>query len=175
MQRRELLKTAAMDSIIYALIMGVSTFYFAVRQQELRADGQRLQELYEKAHVRLADVEGHLEKAKAEIRNENARIRLLLLARMSDYSRELEFWRDTIRRLMYAHVPNKATLEELLNDISASLKTFSTRADSNALNFNTITTMAGMLNSSELARSRGVEREARPEDATTARAVTGTT
>lgn len=54
------------------------------------------------------------------------RIRVLLMARLDDYSRELEFWRNTIRKLVLASGEDRKSAEQLLKQVSKSLGTHHT-------------------------------------------------
>ena len=59
------------------------------------------------------------------------RIKILLLARLSDYSKELTFWRDTIRKILYSmSKTGKKAAEEVIKEVTATLKTHSTLSES---------------------------------------------
>jgi len=162
--RWSLLKSVLVDSIVYAIAMGLMVFFVVARLEERRAEHRRLEEKWQKARDEAGNLKAETTTIKVELRKDWARVKLLLLARISDYSRELEYWRDTVRRIIYVSGASKDTAEALLNEVTASLKTYSTRASASALDFNTITTMAGMLSAAETSRRAGPEKPAEPEE-----------
>jgi hypothetical protein len=58
------------------------------------------------------------------------RINLLLMARITDLSKELTFWRDTIRKIIYTSGRSKLDAEEILKLVSSHLGTQSTHGRS---------------------------------------------
>lgn len=55
------------------------------------------------------------------------RFKTTTLKRLSDYSKELDFWRDTIRKVLYTANIDKSHAEKLIDDVTNSLKTYTTR------------------------------------------------
>ena len=49
------------------------------------------------------------------------------LVRMRDYQKELDFWKDTIRKFLYKSKETEDSAERLFSIITDSLKTYSTR------------------------------------------------
>src|ERR1039458_3337633 len=86
------------------------------RMEEFRAQ-------YEKIEVKNTK----MEKETKELRTTQGRLRLYLLSRLSDYSKELEFWRDTIRRILYTGGLGEGPTDLILKSVSASLHTYSTQ------------------------------------------------
>jgi hypothetical protein len=56
------------------------------------------------------------------------RMKIYYLARMNDYSKELDFWKDTIRKIMYQKVSKKKDNEEVFDIVTKELKTYGTRS-----------------------------------------------
>ncbi|MEX3962697.1 hypothetical protein AB4Y42_10825 [Paraburkholderia sp. EG286B] len=73
-----------------------------------------------------------LEEAKKDIDSVNAKLvrvdasgtklRILLLSRINDYAKELEFWRNAIRSMM-----PKSDAEQIIGSVTDTLKTYGTR------------------------------------------------
>lgn len=149
-----ILKQVGADSLVYGVLLGIFSFAVFSRQQELRTELQKATESRETLNRELSKIEAETHTLRSEMGKTWARTKLLLLARISDYSRELEFWRDTVRRVLYANSSTREEREAFLSEVTATLKTYSTRASRYALDYNTITTMAGILNRSEEAQRR---------------------
>jgi hypothetical protein len=71
-----------------------------------------------------------IEKEFFEYRDAYVKIRVILLARISEYQKELDFWRDTIRKVVYEVTKNKNDAEKLIDQVSLALKTYSLRENS---------------------------------------------
>jgi hypothetical protein len=84
--------------------------------------------------------------------NSNSRLRILLLARLADYAKELDFWRNTMAKLVLTAGGSKQDVEAINKQITESLKTFTTRSRA-ADDFDTITAVASMLHRAEEVKS----------------------
>jgi hypothetical protein len=72
------------------------------------------------------------------------RIKILLLARISDYAKELQFWRDTVRKVLYQTSHEQSTSEKLINQVTQALGTHTARTGE-TLDFDVIKAAAGIL------------------------------
>jgi hypothetical protein len=57
----------------------------------------------------------------------HARIRLITSATISDLSKELQFWRDTIRKIIVTNTADKKTAENLITQITETLESWRTQ------------------------------------------------
>lgn len=113
---REIILTVLLNALISSIILGF--FLFFQRHSMLKL----LQEL--------SRLDNRLEKQEETLRKHETsgrKMRLLLLARLSDYAKELSFWRDTIRRVIYTSGSNKDRADTVIREVQKSLKTY--RAD----------------------------------------------
>ncbi len=78
-----------------------------------------------------------------EIKNLVERQKLLLLSRISDYTKELDFWRDTIRKILFSQKFSKQKVEAIITQVTNNLETYGTLKQAN--DFDAISTLAGML------------------------------
>lgn len=90
-----------------------------------------------------------IEKNYKEIMEEKAyrlKSRLLYESRISDYRKELDYWRDTIRKILY----KECNPEDLYREIATSLKTYKTLKpyDRNNIDYISVATKA-LLNKNE--------------------------
>lgn len=122
--------------LIYGLFVGVGHFWEYSQKQELT---KRIDEV----DKRLADVKDEARRRLEESTNSVSRIKVLMLARISEYSRELQFWRDTIRKILYLQNQDRRSREAFLDEVSANLKTYQTR--DSIPEFEVVSTMADML------------------------------
>jgi hypothetical protein len=151
-------------ALLYSLIFGFFLFYIQTR----------LDESDQKHQKRVAEVREELDKAKIEERNlvekqeklgeettrtvddlrkeinevrkADARIRILQGARLGDYSKELDFWRDTIRKVLYQSSSDEKISEMLIRQVTESLKTYGTLESSK--DYDAIAAMAKLLTDS---------------------------
>jgi len=106
----------------------------------------------------IADLRRDVDTAREEGRRERAligqntadlrRAKLLTLARLSDYAKELQFWRDTVRKAVYQTTNDTAGAEKLIAAISESLGTQST-AKAGVAEFETVKMLAAVLRRAE--------------------------
>lgn len=66
-----------------------------------------------------------------ELSKDNQKLKLLLLTRMTDYAKELTFWRDTIRKIMYDANKKNVDSEMIIDTVTKNLKTYSTKNEKN--------------------------------------------
>ncbi|KQU24983.1 hypothetical protein ASG65_16790 [Bacillus sp. Leaf13] len=76
----------------------------------------------EKLDKKLDESEKALEKFKID----SKKSQILLLAKLNDYRKELNFWRDTIRKIIYQLPNGDSKAEQLIKIVSKSLKTYQT-------------------------------------------------
>lgn len=93
------------------------------RVQELKKEAEELKKEQEKANSEIKEMRLKCEK----IEGRQVKIRVLLEAKLRDYRLELDFWRDTIRKMLYKGVNNQLSSEELLDTVTDTLKTYQTR------------------------------------------------
>ena len=155
---RSAIKGAFIDALIYSLFVGIATFFFYARQESLKTHFKELREesdqLIGEARVQMDQLRKEIEELKSQDAKNTSiafdktrRIRLILLARLSDYRRELEFWRDTIRKLVNSQGKSKESADTLINHVTESLRTFGTL--SSADDYQTISAYAAMLKASD--------------------------
>lgn len=129
----EILFSSFVISILYSIIFGIFIYFEGQKSKER---DKKISELTESSDKALKHWEGQQKTCH--------RVRLLLLARLNDYAKELSFWRDTIRKTIYSTGQNKENADQILKEVQINLKTF--KADSNDYNeFQAISTMADFI------------------------------
>ncbi len=115
------LKNALIAAAIYSMMMFIFYYLHEVNRDKIYWKFKQLSKETESQNdllrKRIEDIESYYTKMK-----------LLLLARISDYAKELSFWQNTIR-LMATSEENKKNAEEIVNKITETLKTYGTNAD----------------------------------------------
>ncbi|USK64845.1 hypothetical protein [Peribacillus frigoritolerans] len=121
------------NAVIFALMMGVNTYVsgkrresqikalegkIAVLDETVRIDDEKVKELRKE----LNNVVIQFEKRNSS----NMKSKILLLAKLNDYRKELSFWRDTIRKIIYQLPNGENKAEQLVKIVSKSLKTYQT-------------------------------------------------
>lgn len=166
------------ESISYALFVGLCGFLlsgwlysiinkehkkietmFEEHQKMNEEDKKKLEEF----RIQVNELNSKVEKEEAdktkvrkevkELRAIFIRQRLYLLARLSDYTKELEFWRDTIRNILLTGGQGEGQTDSIIKSISATLHTYSTqgRVTEQSVYFDSVMEAARMLSKPESA------------------------
>lgn len=132
-------------SICYALIFGILTYY-TERKRDIRI--AEFKEYSDRLDKEITDLKQQADKLEIQHNKEANTYKkqlILQLARLRDYSKELDFWRDTIRKITYKSTNGNINSESIINTITTTLKTYQTKK-SDEENFETINMLANMLN-----------------------------
>lgn len=120
-------------SIIIAFITNVAALATTYTVTFSLLEKKRLERraIYEEQENRMQEqLNRRLSKAEKDVL-ENVRIQketqLFYAARFTDYARELTFWKDTVRKLLYALGKSEKDAEILFDVVTDSLKTYTTR------------------------------------------------
>lgn len=155
-----LIRTSAAISLgLYSLFWGLFYYWFSSRlnkmdlnmsegKKEFESTMEKSKREFESGAEALSQALEKSEAKLSEALNVATRMRLLLVKRIADYSKELTFWQDTIRKVLYESTRNKDTADKLINAVTANLNTYSTRHDS-IQDFDLIAQMADFMSSSE--------------------------
>ena len=112
------MREALLIAVCITLFEGIGLFYLIKSERKLRDEFMEVK------------------KEMSDVRDRHSKSRLLLIARISDYAKELDFWRDTIRKMLYKTKSEggKDAAETLIKSISESLDTCSTLSDVSHIN-----------------------------------------
>ncbi len=115
------LKNALIAAALYAMMMFIFYYIHEANRAKIHWEFKHLSRESKSQNdllkKRIEDIESYYTKLK-----------LLLLARISDYAKEVSFWQNTIR-LMAASEENKKNAEEIINKITDTLKTYDANTD----------------------------------------------
>jgi hypothetical protein len=120
------IRTALQNAIVYAFVVGLIAWFWAKWAEARYVRIGEYQKSIEKAERRIAELEGAVEAARREGVNIAGKMKVLLVSRLNDYSRELSFWRNAIRSLLLSAGAEKKTVEDIFAHVTRSLKTFGT-------------------------------------------------
>jgi hypothetical protein len=137
------MKDAVVTASIYAVMLAIMTFWHYGQLGDLREETEAISKKLDEAMAQAQE----LEEEASQITNKQKRIQILLLARLSDYSKELSFWRDTIRKILYQATGDSKGSETVINQVTETLRTYGTRSGA-ADDFETIEVLARMLSNS---------------------------
>ncbi len=135
------LKKIFITSIVYAVIymfLGVLFIWYLNKQDE------KIKKLTESSR----EISEELKRVSLS----HQKCRLLLLSRLKDYVKENDFWKDTIRKVMYEN-ENAKSSDQLFDIVTDSLKTYSIH--SGCKDADTIHLMASMLKDGEQIIQKG--------------------
>ncbi|MGG1244129.1 hypothetical protein ABE187_14855 [Bacillus cabrialesii] len=130
--------------IITTLVIFLVLNYFAWRSDKRWKEMQdQIQVMENRTH--------NLEKLKADlqdVKNDSIKARILFMARLNDYKKELSFWRNTIRKTLYDNTSGDEKAQKLIETVTSSLKTYNTN-EKNMHDFETIKVAAALLRDSD--------------------------
>lgn len=143
------LKNILVYSLVTAFIYAV-VFYFVDLKHEIRSrkEIKRLQDVEEKLELERKEskkVGEHLQIKLLEANNRISRIHIVLMSRISDYTKELDFWRNTIKKLLCSNKEDIKNSERLFEVVTDELKTYQTRNNNFTEAFKTAEVMAAMM------------------------------
>jgi hypothetical protein len=141
------MKDAVVTASIYAVIVAIGTLWFYAQLSDRREETEAVRKKLDEAMAQARELELRSEEQASELAGKLRRIQILLLARLSDYSKELTFWRDTIRKILYQTTGDSKVSEKVIDQITETLKTYGTRSGA-ADDFETIEVLAGILSNS---------------------------
>jgi hypothetical protein len=113
-------------ALSFAIVVGMAMWWLI--NIEEKAQKQCLEELENREKEihdlqnQVGDIRNEMKRAKTAA----ARVRVFLGARLRDHIKELDFWRDTLRKILSDHSSQMA--EKMIRTITESLGTYGTRA-----------------------------------------------
>lgn len=144
-----IIKSATLDAIIYSIFVFIVFVFISNKFDKYKADLVESRKIMEKLRQQVDNAHQQYEGVLEDTTNTHRRIKTLLTARISDYSKELKFWRNTIKRILISQYDRSDdSVDELLKEISNSLNTQSTLALNN-YNFAEIEVMLNLLKKEE--------------------------
>lgn len=111
---------ALFASIMQAVIVAIGAYYVERRMDQIK---ESLKEIKEKSE----EISKQRESLLKEVRDTKgyaAKLRILLLGKISDYSKELDFWRNLIKEITYSGGIRKGDHDKLLHLVKKTLKTY---------------------------------------------------
>lgn len=109
----------AVTALIYFIVLSIINIYFKLKQDqdilEIKKTQQKIEENLDKS-----------EKDVVELVEQNKKIKIKYIKIIKDYNRELDFWKDTIRKLLYNSKKQKIKEEDIFREVTMNLKTFHT-------------------------------------------------
>lgn len=115
--------TAAIVAAAYAAISAALAAYAKREIGIVREDIDRLKGEIERKSKISDELRNSIQKVEARV----AKQRLLLMARLTDYSKELNFWRNAVSKLLLAKGADIKTANELIESVTEALGTHGTK------------------------------------------------
>ena len=134
-------QTAAIYAIFYALFL----YYVTGKSEKLNKKIENLNNECVSCKQDAKDITQDAKDRSDEALKSLKRIQVVLLARISDYTKELSFWRDTIRKLLYENNTTENQGDVLIKTVSENLKTYSTLKGDLTHSFDSAQTLADMI------------------------------
>lgn len=120
------IKNYAIICLIYFVMLSAfniySKLYTNKKIYEANEESKKVKEEQER-------IKADLEKAKESFENTNYKIekvRIKYLKIIKDYNKELDFWKDTIRKLLYSSKEKTIKENDIFKEVTMNLKTFHT-------------------------------------------------
>jgi hypothetical protein len=167
---RSALLSAFVVAVLYALFMGVFAYYVSRESDALKTISDDLHMKIDELNKRLesvrsdttrdllasrVDLEAEQQATKKEHEHLRALLvkqRLLLQARLFDYSKELDFWRNAVKALLLSSGGEKQSAVELTANVTKTLGTHGTKSSNHS--YEAIQVAAKWLTESERGEPR---------------------
>ena len=124
---KQLLPNALLYIIIFSFSQFLGNYFIAKRQKEL-------DEKIKEKNKKLNEIEQTLEKTDTELKDVKKKFHkaiFLFKKQLSDYSKENEFWRNTVRQLLYTGDRKNKKAEQLFETVTNQLQTYSVKSKRN--------------------------------------------
>lgn len=156
-------KSAILYALIYAILFGLTTYFSNKKSDKRIADYKEDRErkiavMQEKIDFSdgiskqltndLSDSKEQIEEIKNKVKKherDSIKKQILLQAKLNDYSKELSFWRNTIRKILYNESSKYPNKEKIFEVVSESLKTYQTH-ETHKHDFETLKVLSRMIN-----------------------------
>lgn len=141
---------ALLLATIYAFFIGIYSYVDYSHRKQLHLDQKD----------ELSTIKKQLKdqlKYYEELRSANTKARLLTCSKLSDFSKELNFWRNTIKSLLVLE-KDKINFDDLKNAVTEGLKTYGTRNECKA--FDSVKFISGWLSEYDRLNKAGEASEA---------------
>jgi len=113
-------KEAVIMAAIYTFIFFFALLYIFQKNEELRNDAENIKKQVDELQTGSEMLKENVIKAQTVIKRTN----ILMVKRLSDYQKENDFWRDTVRKVL-GKSRGKAA-EKLIEEVTKNLKTYAT-------------------------------------------------
>jgi hypothetical protein len=130
------LATMVVNFVMFFLLSFLSSRYYLPKLEAMTVEAEALSQRVERlvTQQEKLDIQHESQKKEDQVRmkkleSRTLRIRVLLVSRISDLRRELDFWRDTLRSYVVQTGKPVADADLLIRQVSKQLKTFSTLSD----------------------------------------------
>lgn len=121
---KQLLPNALVYIIIFSLSQFLGNYYIAKRQKELN-------EKIKEKNKKLDEIERTLEETHSELKDVKKKFHksvFFFKKELSDYSKENEFWRNTVRQLLYTGDKKNKRAEQLFETVTSQLQTYTVKS-----------------------------------------------
>lgn len=102
--------------------------------KKVKKDCEEINKKYEEINKKYEErgrvLDAYYERSN-NIENINRKNKIVLLARMKDYKKELDFWKDTIRKILYKENYSLKECDSIFTYVTENLKTYGTLEEKN--------------------------------------------
>ncbi|MBU8685520.1 hypothetical protein MOD67_16140 [Bacillus licheniformis] len=133
------------------LLFLILNFVLWLTEKRRKRDYKRMRNLIRDSRRDLRARARDFETLKNDLDREkykSAKARILLQAKLNDYKKELGFWRNTIRKVLYEIPDGEKKAEKLIGTVTSSLETYETN-EKNQHDFETLKVAAALLRDSD--------------------------
>lgn len=156
------LKSALFTAVIYSILIFCSTYYTNSKHEqrnsiikehfdknqklvedELKRSDQRNEnwkEEFKVTELKIAELKIDIK----EIEERSLKKQILLQSKLSDYRKELNFWKDTIRKILYKQYGDNSKTEKIFEVVTKSLQTYQTN-EKNDYDLDTLTILSKII------------------------------
>lgn len=96
-------------------------------KEQVKSQEELVQKTQEEVDELKAESDRVINETKSQLLKENQELKSYYTIRIAQLSKELTFWRDTIRKLLYDSRKEFQTADKVIETVTATLKTYTTR------------------------------------------------
>lgn len=125
------LESAFTSAIIYLIFMILFVFHDEKKRTGIREELKQLREDHQKNVNNFQVQRENIKKETEDIRAIITKQRILLLSRLADYAKELDFWRSAVKEILLMKNSNSCSGDDLVKRVTVTLKTHGTNYQPN--------------------------------------------
>jgi cell division protein FtsB len=154
--------TLLISALTYTIMLGVFDYYtkkrFKREKEDLEKQNDQIKRLVNVQTSNIDSLKYDQDKLREDIKSTTQRYKkreLVLLSKLSDYSKELNFWRDSIRSILYKSKIEPISPDAIFDTVTNTLKTYQVKTN-NEPDFESLKILSNLLRNETNSSSKEI-------------------